>query len=261
MKKYQKREEEMETIKTGIEWMDKLLPEGLPLKSTTVITGPGGSGKPLIGETFVAAWLKKGGSVIFMSLQYPGSEFIVESIKSVTGLDIQDYKEKIIFLQLDTEISGYKEVNKQLIHANLVKPEVWGKVLNLASKKLSDEDPGILIFGSALNLLLFSPSYGEAIFEKIKSTMTFNTDKTYLFSVSTSAKANEIAQLEEIADNLLVSRSEKEPFRLFMKVLKMKDVPFISDEVKVPISHEILTHIKGMADHSRGKILPAILKM
>jgi len=258
--KYQKREDEIKTIKSGIEWMDKVIPEGISLKSTTVITGPGGSGKPLIGETFVAAWLKKGGSVVFMSLQYLGSEFISESIKSVTGLDIQDYKEKIIFLQLDTEISGYQEIDKNHIHANLVKPEVWEKALNLASKKLHNEGPGILVFGAALNLLLFSPTYGNVIFEKIKSTIVLNTDRSYLFSVSTSAKAKEIAQLEEIADNLLVSRSKKDPFQLFMKVLKMKDVSFISDEVKVPISPEILAHIKEMADHSRSKVLPAILK-
>ncbi len=49
----------MKTIKTGINWIDDVIPNGLPLKSTTVITGPDGSGKPLIGETFVAAWLKK----------------------------------------------------------------------------------------------------------------------------------------------------------------------------------------------------------
>ena len=250
----------METLKTGIDWMDKLLPEGLPLKSTTVITGPGGSGKPLIGETFVSAWLKKGGSVIFMSLQYLGSEFIAESIKNVTGLDVQDYKEKTIFLQLDTEISGYQEINKRLICANLVKPEVWEKVLNFAASKLPEKDPGILIFCSALNLLLFSPTYGDAILEKIKSTITSNTDKTYLFSVSTSAKAKEISQLEEIADNLILSRSEKDPFQLFMKILKMRDVTYISTEVQVPISPKTLEHIKKMADHSRGKVLPAILK-
>lgn len=250
----------METLKTGIDWMDKLLPEGLPLKSTTVITGPGGSGKPLIGETFVSAWLKKGGSVIFMSLQYPGSEFIAKSIKNVTGLDIQDYKEKTIFLQLDTEISGYQEINKRLIRANLVKPEIWEKVLNFAASKLPEKNPGILIFCSALNLLLFSPTYGDAILEKIKSTITSNTDKTYLFSVSTSAKAKEISQLEEIADNLILSRSEKEPFQLFMKILKMRDVSYISNEVQVPISPKTLEHIKKMANHSRGKVLPAILK-
>ncbi len=250
----------METIKTGISWIDDVIPDGLPLKTTTVITGPGGSGKPLIGETFVSAWLKKGGSVIFMSLQYPDSEFIAESIKGVTGLDINDYKEKTIFLQLDTEISEYQEVNKHLIHANLVKPEVWEKVLNLASAKLPDEGPGVLIFCSALNLLLFSPTYGDLIFEKIKSTIVSNTDKTYLFSVSTSAKAEEISQLEEIADNLILSRSEKTPFQLFMKVLKMRDVSYDPAEVQVPISPKILEHIKKMADHSRNKVLPAILK-
>jgi len=251
----------METIKTDIKWVDELIPEGLPIESTTVITGPGGSGKPLIGETFVSAWLKNGGSVIFMSLQYPGSEFITKSIKRVAGLDIQNYEEKIIFLQLDTEISEYKEVDKQIIHANLVKPEVWEKVLKVASGKLPDEGPGILIFCSALNLLLFSPTYGDAIFEKIKETIITNTDKTYLFSVSTSAKINEIAQLEKMADNLILSRSEKEPFRLYMKIIRLKGVHFNPAEIQVPISSEILTHIKEMADHSRGKVLPTILKM
>jgi len=251
----------MRNLITGISWIDDVIPEGLPLQSTTVITGSGGSGKPLIGETFVTAWLKKGGSVIFMSLQYPSSEFIAESIKGVTGLDIQDYKEKIIFLQLDTEISEYHEVNNNLILANLVKPEVWDKVLNLASTKLPNEGPGILIFGSALNLLLFSPTYGNVIFEKIKSTIESNTTKTYIFSVSTSAKVKEISQLEEIADNLILSRSEKEPFRLFMKVLKLRGVPFNPIEVPVPISPKILERIKETADHSRSKVLPAILKI
>jgi KaiC/GvpD/RAD55 family RecA-like ATPase len=250
----------METIKIGISWIDDIIPEGLPLKSTTVITGPGGSGKPLIGEIIATAWLKKAGSVVFMSLQYPGPEFITESIKSVTGLDINNYKEKIIFLQLDTGISEYHEVNKSLILANLVKPEVWEKVLNLASVKLPDEGPGILIFCSALNLLLFSPTYGDVILEKIKNTIVSNTTKTHIFSVSTSAKAKEISELEEIADNLILSRSEKEPFRLFIKVLKMRDVSYKSDEIQVPISPKILEHIKKMADHSRSKVLPAILK-
>jgi len=251
----------METLKTGIPWVDDVIPKGLPLKSTTVITGPGGSGKPLIGETFVTAWLKKGGSVVFMSLQYPSKEFITESIKSITGLDIHDYKQKTIFIQLDTGISDYHEVNRYTINANLVKPEVWNKVLNLASTKLPDEGPGILIYGSALNLLLFSPTYGDAILEKIKSTIASNTTNTYIFSVSTSAKAKEISQLEEIADNLILSHSEKKPFRLFMKVLKMRDVLYNSEEVQVPISPKTLGHIKEIANHSRNRVIPTILKI
>ena len=251
----------MKTIKTGINWIDEVIPNGLPLKSTTIITGPGGTGKPLIGETFVTAWLKNGGSVIFMSLQYPSKEFITESIKNVTGLDINGYKGKIIFIQLDTKISGFQEGNRHVINANLVKPKVWDEVLNLASTKLPDEELGILIFGSALNLLLFSPTYGDAILEKIKSVIASNTTKTYIFSVSTSAKAKEISQIEEIADNLILSRSEKTPFQLFMKVLRMRGVPYISAEVQVPISPKILSHIKEIADHSRSRVFPAILKI
>jgi len=45
-----------------------------------------------------------------------------------------------------------------------------------------------------------------------------------------------------------------------MKILRLKEVSFNSEEKQVPISPEILTHIKEMADHSRGKVLPAILK-
>ena len=87
-----------------------------------------------------------------------------------------------------------------------------------------------------------------------------NNTKTYIFSVSTSAKTKEISELEKIADNLILSRSEKTPFQLFMKVLKMRDVSYNSAEVQVPISSKILKHIKKMADHSRSKVLPAILK-
>jgi len=250
----------MKTITTDIRWIDDLAPEGFPIKSTTVITEPGGSGKPLIGETIVSAWLKHGGSVIFMSLQYPGSEFAEESIKRVTGLNISQYEEKIIFIQLDTEIPESQKINKRLIRANLVRPEVWEKVLDFAALKLPEKDPGILIFCSALNLLLFSPTYGDLILKKIKKTIETNTDKTYIISVSTSAKKDEIAQLEKSADNLIISRSEKEPFRLYMKILRLKGVAFISEEKQIPISPEILTRIKEMADHSRSKVLPAILK-
>src|SRR6056297_3872276 len=108
----------MKTLKTETTWIDNIIPEGIPLNSTTLITGPGGSGKPLIGEIFVSEWLKNGGSVIFMSLQYPTKEFIIESIKSVAGINLNDYIKKIKFIQLDVEIPGYKKTNSEVINAN-----------------------------------------------------------------------------------------------------------------------------------------------
>ncbi len=39
----------MDRLALGQDWFNKLLPEGLPVPSSTIISGPGGSGKPLIG--------------------------------------------------------------------------------------------------------------------------------------------------------------------------------------------------------------------
>ena len=86
-----------------------------------------------IEEIFVSALLKEGGSIVFMSLQYPCSEFITESIKNITGLNLRDYEDK------------------NFISANLVKPEIWDKALNIATSKLKQKGPEILIFGSVLN--------------------------------------------------------------------------------------------------------------
>ena len=251
----------MKSLKTGISWIDKVIPDGLPLNSSTIISGPGGSGKPLIGETFVSAWLKEGGSVVFMSLQYPNIKFITTSIKNVTGLNLNNYTDKIIFLQLDVSITDLIDEGNNIIRANLVKPAVWDKALRIAKEKLPGEGPGVLIFGSALNLLLFSPTYGDAILDKMKKTIIADKSNTYIFSVSTSAKAEEIAEIEKAADNLIISRAEKEPFRLFMKVVRIKDLPFDSNEVEVGISSEILNDIKKTADHSRKVVIPAISKI
>ena len=39
----------MEQFQIAIPWLQKILPEGIPIPSSTIITGPGGAGKPLIG--------------------------------------------------------------------------------------------------------------------------------------------------------------------------------------------------------------------
>lgn len=250
----------MNTIRTNTDWFDKVLPDGLPTKTTTIITGPGGSGKPLIGEYFLASWLKSGGSVVIISLQYPSPEFVTNSVKTISGIDINDYTENIIFIQLNTEIPGYEQVNKQIINANLVKPEVWEQAINSATKKLPENGPGIMVFVSALNLLLFSPTYGEAIFRKIKETIKTTVHLTFIISVSTSAKQEEISQLEEMAGNLIVSRSEKDPFRLYMTIERLKTGQFDHHEIQIPVSDDTLNHIRQIANHSRGKVLPAIMK-
>jgi len=251
----------MNRIFMGQDWFDNLLPHGIPIPSSILLSGPGGSGKPLIGNILVAEWLRQGGSVIFMSLQYPDHRFIAAGIKKVAQLDLDNYKNYTAFIELDTSLEGIHKLGKNHIIANVVKPEIWDAALEYSISKLPKSVTGILVFVSALNLLLFSPTFGKSMLEKLKNLAQEEKEITYLFSASTSAKAQEIAELEAVADNLILTRSTKNPFQLFLKVERMTGVPFSKQEITVPFPQEILMEVKEIADHSRKKVIPEILKL
>ena len=252
----------MDTLKTGVPWLDRLMPQGLPIRTVTLLSGPGGSGKPLIGDNFAAAWLRQGGSVVFMSLQYPSTDFIYESLKTVAGLDLHDYRDRVAFISLDATIDDMGPVEGNIFRANLVKPDVWDAALERAIGLVPDQGPGIMIFGSALNLLLFSPTYGEKLLDKWEALFRKSPKEyTYVFSVSTTAKKKEIARLEAVAENLIMTRSEKEPFRLYMRIVRLKGVPFSSEEIQVPIPPHALAHVKEIAEHSRKRVIPQVSRI
>lgn len=251
----------MNTLHTNQDWFDRLLPEGLPIPSATLLSGPGGSGKPLIGNVIVSAWLRQGGSVVFMSLQYPDHSFIASGLKNIAHLDLADYEDKIAFIELDAALEGMSEVVDGRFKANVVKPDVWDAALERACGLVPNEGPGILIFVSALNLLLFSPTYGAAILEKMKAITQGGSPYTYLFSASTTAKAEEIAELEAVVDNLIMTHSTKKPFQLYMQIERIKDAPFLTEEIQVPFAANLLTGVKEIADHSRKRVIPLVSKL
>jgi KaiC/GvpD/RAD55 family RecA-like ATPase len=251
----------MQTLKIGVDWLDALLPEGLPLHTSTLLSGPGGSGKPLIGDNFAAAWLRAGGSAVSMALQYPSTDFIRESLKIITGLQLEEYRQRVVFLSLDAASDGMTEPEGNIIRANLIKPDVWDAAIKRTWDMLPHDDPGILVFGSALNLLLFSPTYGEAILKKMETVLQDDKSRSYIFSVSTTAKKKEIDRLEAVADNLIMTRGEEQPFRLYMQIVRMKDVPFLGEEIQVPIPPGSLAHIKEIAEHSRKRVIPQISRI
>lgn len=242
-------------------WFRKLLPEGLPVPSSTLLTGPGGSGKPLIGNVIVASWLRQGGSVVFMSLQYPDHSFIVAGLDKVAGLDLNDYQSRIAFIELDATIDGINPAEGKHIKANVVKPEIWDLAIEKACQLVPDEGPGILIFVSALNLLLFSPTYHEEILEKMKTAAQGDLKISYLLSASTTAKGEEIAELEDVVNNLIETRSTHSPFRLYMQIKRVRDAMFMDGEIEVPFPPDILKEVKAVADHSRMKVIPLVSKL
>ncbi len=251
----------MDRLWTKQDWFDRLIPQGLAIPATIMLSGPGGSGKPLIGNVIVASWLRQGGSVVFMSLQYPDHKFIVAGLKNVSQLDLEDYSDRVAFIELDATLDGMTEPVGNRFKANVVIPSVWDQALQKACSMVPNEGPGILIFASAINLLLFSPTYEKELMEKLKLTIQENTQYTYLFSASTTAKAERIAELEAIADHLILTRSEKSPFRLFMEFKRVRDGQFLPEEVHVPFADDVLAETKEIAEHSRMRVIPIISKI
>ena len=250
----------MKTLDLKEEWLGKLLLDGFPYPSSTLISGPGGTGKPLVVFAFVSSWLKAGGTVIGIPLQYPTTDFVKLSMRKLYGTDIEKYKNRITYLQFDPNIDTIEQSDEGTIKANLLKPEVWDEALDNASKMLEDTDIGTMVFASALNLLLFSPTYKDAILEKINKIITQDKNKTFVFSVSTSAFKEDIKLWEDSTDNLMFTRMEK-PMKLFFRIERMKYVRFLDNEIMVPISKEILEDIRETAEHTRNRVIPTVSKI
>lgn len=255
----------MDKFEFNWQWLEQIAPEGIKIPSSTLISGEGGSGKPLIGFTMISSWLEKGGDVIFV-LTSTGIDFAENIFKRVYNLDLDKYKEQIRFIELDvnmkpedtpTDFKSWRTPSK----ANLVNPENWDLAIEKAEKEFrKGNDPGTMVFGAALNLMLFSKTYGEAILSKFKSMIQDDKKRTYLFTVSTSALADKIKILEDASDNLMFTRNE-EPMKLFLTISRIKDLQFDEGEVEVPLSKDDLETIKELAEGSRSNLIPAISKI
>jgi len=117
----------MKKLKLSQEWLIKLLPEGLPYPSSTLISGPGGSGKPLIGFSFIYDWLKAGGNVVFIALQYAETKFVKTSLRQLYNMDVDSYAGKVAYIQFGHNIETWEKINQNTLRANLLKPDIWEK--------------------------------------------------------------------------------------------------------------------------------------
>ena len=150
---------------TDFQWLDNLIPEGIPFPSSTVITGPGGAGKPLLGAMLADAWLKNGGTLIYLLIN--SEREYAQSLLRHFEQDIGKYKDQIVYVEFDPLMDGVEKPGSNILRANLLKPENLDLVLDEAKVILPKSDTGHLIYGVALNILLFSRTYGEAIHKTI----------------------------------------------------------------------------------------------
>jgi len=213
-------------IHLGQEWFDKLLPEGLPVPSSTIISGPGGSGKPLIGAVILAAWLRRGGSALIFLIN--SDRTYAEQLLALYGVSLSEYRSKIVFVDFDPNIDSIEQIQSDLIKVNILKPELLEKSIETGLELLRLPKQEVMLYGAALNILFFSPTWGDRIFEKWKEIVSQKEQQTSVFSVSTSAFRSKIEQLEELADNLMYSRMEK-PMSLHFRIARIRGEQFETD--------------------------------
>lgn len=250
----------MHTISLKTPWLAELLPEGYPVGGSTIISGPGGSGKPLIGNIIAAEWLRNGGSVAFLTLQYPDRSFLHTSFDGTTGETLRQFEKSSRFVNLDVGVEKVEAVDELGIKACLARPDHWRAAMDYIVDSLPKEGPGILVFAAALNLLMFSPTYGDDIVSEMLTTME-DTRFSVLFSAGTKPMAARVKKLETAADNLIMSHKPEDVFELFMRIERMKDLRFSDEEIRIPIPSSELSSMREVAEHSRKRVIPELSQL
>ncbi len=248
----------MKTININTSWFRTLFPKGISYPSSTLISGKGGSGKPLVELAFVAEWLRSGRPVIGMPLQYSSPEFAHAALKDLFNLDVSSYKALMSYIHFNPGVSKVSLQQNNIIEANLLDSQQWGEALKISFDKFNTDTHQVLFFGAAFNLLLFSPKYMNSAFNRVKQLLSERSPEfTTLISVSTSAMHEKITHWENAADNLLFTELDKDK-KLWLFAERMRHDTFSTEKVHLPISKNELAKMREIAGKSRDNLIPRL---
>lgn len=242
---------------SSTEWLKNLFPNGINTCESLLISGPGGSGKPLVELAFVDAWLKSGGSVIGIPLQYPTLEMVGKSIHDIYHTDFNDYEHRVAFITFDPTLGDNIMKDHQIIYANLIRKGIWDQAIDQAISLLKPSELGVLVFGSALNLLLFNDSYHDDMVKLLTSILSEEKRYTSLFTVSNNVYSEDIRHLEDAADNLMETELDDEKV-LTLHIKRIKSMYYTKDHLVIPINSKTLQEIEMIARSTRSKNIQAI---
>ncbi len=251
----------MSKIKINKQWFKKIFPEGIKYPSSTIISGKGGSGKPLVELAFVAEWIRMKKPVIGIPLQYPSAEFVHLALDDLFGLKKSSYNHLMTYIHFKPELKQIKRIKKGDFEANLLENSQWEQALKLSLEDLKAQSKDVLLFGAAFNLLLFSPKYKETTFKRVKNFLNSKDHSfTILISVSTSALYKDIKNWEDAADNLLYTEMDKNK-NLWLYAERMRYDKFNKSRENLPISKKELIKMREIAGKSRDRIIPQLRKI
>jgi len=252
----------MKVFQPELKWLADVFPEGIAVPSSTLISGPGGSGKPLIGLGVAAEWIRKGGSVVFIPLQYPGRGVVEEDMREAYGIRLSEFEASTAFVYFDRTMDPYKKRIMLLkdgeIASNLANPDNFSRAIDLAALSLPNEGPGTLIFATAVNLLLFSESFAEAMHALLQRQLREDKRYSWLYTATTSTLVEKIASLEEAAENLLISERPEPEGRPLLRAVRARHVRWREEAVELPLDFRMLQRMRQRAKESREVNIPAL---
>ncbi len=247
-----------EKFEPELAWFKEIYPEGILLNTSTVISGPGGSGKPIIAYALASEWLKKGGKIILF-LTSTTYKYTNEIFK-VFGIDLEKNKDKVFVALFNPTLREISNIAENIVEANFLYPEHWDKVITMG-KNYFEFPEDVFIIASALNLLYFSPTYKDIIQEKLKEMVLNYKEDTLIFTLNSQAYKQYAKQLEDLSDNLMISEMQR-PAKLLVKAIKGKDVPVVPEKlVHVPIPQNVLLELKEKAEKGRTHLVPILKKI
>ena len=249
---------------SGLSWFDTLVPEGIPVPSSILLSGQSGTGKPFVGLALAASWLRQGGRVIFAPMHPAYPALFDRGLRDLLDTDLGDFPGSYFFVLLDTDLAlsapEVKAAGQRAIRANLLNPLTWREALGAASAALDNGSP-ILVFASALNLLLFSPSFGAQMFQLLLDTIRDTGNWTYLLAMSSSILLKKGTVLEQAADHLFVLERLARQRHVYLRAVRVRNAFLAGGAVPVPVPPEFLEDLKNEAVASRRILIPAVSRM
>ncbi len=246
----------MDKLNIEFDWLKEVLPEGIKIPSSTLISGPGGSGKPLIAAMLLTSWLKQGGSIVYYLIN-SGKDY-AEKVFSIYGVNLKDYANQIYFVDFALENDQPVQIAENHVKTNLLKPENWQTTIDQAKNQLDAKNHPTIVFGAALNILLFSPTYGNQIFNYFKDLI--KSGENSLFTISNNVFETKMRELEARAENLLFTHSGPN-LELHLHIVRMKEVPFKDKDLIVPLTEQELRNMRSEAERMRKHLIPLLKKV
>jgi KaiC/GvpD/RAD55 family RecA-like ATPase len=246
----------MKTFEILQDWLADLLPDGIRVPSSTIITGPAGAAKELISSMIAASWLNKGGSLIHILTNYNREH--AEKLFSYHDVSTNSIAGKIVYIDFDPQMKDFEKTGHDELRANLLKTDVFEASLEKAQNMLPQSDLGIMTHMTALNMLLYSKTYSTDIFNKYLAMV--KDTRHFLFSFSNNIFTDKMHEIQNAADNAIYVHGTG-IMRLSLKILKMREVSFLKNEIETPLTEELINmHLKSI-QQMRQTLMPIIRKI